>query len=36
VKKITGMKKAMMKTMTESINIPALTFQDELEATNLI
>jgi 2-oxoisovalerate dehydrogenase E2 component (dihydrolipoyl transacylase) len=36
VKKITGMKKAMMKTMTESLSIPFLTFQDELEATQVI
>jgi len=33
---ITGMKKAMTKTMTESRTIPFLTFSDEMDATNLI
>lgn len=36
VKKITGMKKAMTKTMTESLSIPFLTFSDEMDATKLI
>ena len=33
VKKLTGMKKAMTKTMTESRSIPFFTFQDEVDAT---
>ena len=36
VKKITGMKKAMTKTMTEALSIPAFTFSDEMDATTLI
>jgi len=36
VKKLTGMKKAMTKTMTESLSIPFFTFQDEIDASNLI
>lgn len=36
VKNITGMKKAMTKTMTESLSIPFFTFSDEMDATNLI
>lgn len=36
VKRITGMKKAMTKTMTESLSIPAFTFSDEMNATSLI
>lgn len=36
VKKITGMKKAMTKTMTESLSIPFLTYSDEMDATKLI
>jgi 2-oxoisovalerate dehydrogenase E2 component (dihydrolipoyl transacylase) len=36
VKKLTGMKKAMTKTMTESRTIPAFTFQDEIDATDLM
>jgi 2-oxoisovalerate dehydrogenase E2 component (dihydrolipoyl transacylase) len=36
VKKLTGMKKAMTKTMTESRSIPFFTFQDEIDATNLM
>lgn len=36
VKKITGMKKAMTKTMTEALSIPAFTFSDEMDATALI
>lgn len=36
VKKLTGMKKAMTKTMTESRTIPAFTFQDEINATDLM
>jgi 2-oxoisovalerate dehydrogenase E2 component (dihydrolipoyl transacylase) len=30
------MKKAMTKTMTESLSIPFFTFSDEIDATNLI
>jgi len=33
VKQITGMKKAMTKTMTESLSIPFFTFSDEIDAT---
>jgi 2-oxoisovalerate dehydrogenase E2 component (dihydrolipoyl transacylase) len=36
VKRITGMKKAMTKTMTESLTIPFFTFSDEIDATRLI
>ena len=36
VKKITGMKKAMTKTMTEALTIPSFTFSDEMDATALI
>lgn len=36
VKEITGIKKAMTKTMTESKSIPFLTFSDEIDATSLI
>ena len=36
VKKLTGMKKAMTKSMTESRSIPFFTFQDEIDATNLM
>lgn len=36
VKKITGMKKAMTKTMTESLSIPFFTFSDDMNATELI
>jgi len=36
VKKITGMKKAMTKTMTESLTVPFFTFSDEMNATALI
>jgi 2-oxoisovalerate dehydrogenase E2 component (dihydrolipoyl transacylase) len=36
VKKITGMKKAMTKTMTEALSIPFFTFSDEMDATKLI
>ena len=36
VVKITGMKKAMTKTMTESLSIPFFTFSDEFDATNVI
>jgi 2-oxoisovalerate dehydrogenase E2 component (dihydrolipoyl transacylase) len=36
VRKLTGMKKAMTKTMTESRTIPFFTFQDEIEATELM
>jgi hypothetical protein len=33
VKQITGIKKAMTKTMTESLSIPFFTFSDEIDAT---
>lgn len=36
VKKISGMKKAMTKTMTEALSIPFFTFSDEMDATKLI
>ena len=36
VKKITGMKKAMTKTMTEALSIPAFTFSDSMDATALM
>lgn len=36
VKKITGMKKAMTKTMTEALSIPAFTYSDAMDATALI
>ena len=36
MKKITGMKKAMTKTMTEALSIPAFTFSDSMDATALI
>jgi 2-oxoisovalerate dehydrogenase E2 component (dihydrolipoyl transacylase) len=36
VKKITGIKKAMTKTMTEALSIPFFTFSDEMDATKLI
>lgn len=36
MKKITGMKKAMTKTMTESLSIPFFTYSDEIDATELI
>lgn len=36
VKKLTGMKKAMTKTMTESRTIPFFTFQDDIDATSLM
>lgn len=36
VRKLTGMKKAMTKTMTESRSIPAFTFMDEIDATELM
>ena len=35
VKKITGMKKAMTKTMTEALTIPFFTFSDEMDASKL-
>jgi 2-oxoisovalerate dehydrogenase E2 component (dihydrolipoyl transacylase) len=35
VKRLTGMKKAMTKTMTESKSIPAFTFMDEYSSTDL-
>jgi 2-oxoisovalerate dehydrogenase E2 component (dihydrolipoyl transacylase) len=36
VKQITGMKKAMTKTMTEALSIPFFTFSDEIDATKLL
>jgi pyruvate/2-oxoglutarate dehydrogenase complex dihydrolipoamide acyltransferase (E2) component len=36
VKKLTGMKKAMTKTMSESRTIPSFTFQEEIDATELM
>lgn len=36
VVKISGIKKAMVKTMTESLTIPFFTFSDEMDATSLI
>lgn len=36
VKEITGMKKAMTKTMTESRSIPFLTYSDAINASQLI
>ena len=36
VKKLTGIKKAMTKTMTESLHIPFFMFSDELDATDLM
>ncbi len=36
MKQITGIKKAMTKTMTESLTIPFFTLSDEIDATKLI
>ena len=36
VKKLTGMKKAMCKTMTESRTIPFFTFQDDINASEVM
>jgi len=36
VKKIVGIKKAMTKTMTESLTIPTFTYSDDIDATALI
>ena len=36
VKKLTGINKAMTKTMTDALAIPQFTFADEMDATNLI
>jgi pyruvate/2-oxoglutarate dehydrogenase complex dihydrolipoamide acyltransferase (E2) component len=36
VKKITGIKKAMVKTMTEALTIPFFTFSDEMNGSKLI
>ena len=36
MKKITGINKAMVKTMTESLSIPFFTFSDEMDGTSLI
>jgi 2-oxoisovalerate dehydrogenase E2 component (dihydrolipoyl transacylase) len=36
VRKITGMKKAMTKTMTNSLTIPSFTFSDDIDATLLL
>ena len=36
VKKITGIQKAMTKTMTQSLSIPTFTYSDDIDATALI
>ena len=36
MKKITAIKKAMTKTMTEALNIPFFCFSDEMDVTNLM
>lgn len=36
VKKLTGMKKAMTKTMTESRSIPFFTFMEEIDTTQVM
>jgi pyruvate/2-oxoglutarate dehydrogenase complex dihydrolipoamide acyltransferase (E2) component len=36
VKKLTGMKKAMTKTMTESRSIPFFTFMEEVDTSNVM
>lgn len=36
IKKITGMKKAMTKTMTQSLSIPTFTYSDDIDATDLM
>jgi len=36
VRKLTGIKKAMTKTMTESRTIPFFMFSDEVDATELL
>lgn len=36
VKKITGMKKAMTKTMTQALSIPTFTYSDDIDATDLM
>ena len=36
VKKIVGIKKAMTKTMTQSLSIPTFTFSDDADCTKLI
>jgi 2-oxoisovalerate dehydrogenase E2 component (dihydrolipoyl transacylase) len=36
VKRITGIKKAMTKSMTQALTIPTFTFQDDMDATKLI
>jgi len=36
VKKIVGIKKAMTKTMTQSLTVPTFTFSDDMDATQLI
>lgn len=36
VKKITGIKKAMTKTMTQALSIPTFTFSDDIDATDLM
>jgi 2-oxoisovalerate dehydrogenase E2 component (dihydrolipoyl transacylase) len=36
VKKITGIKKAMTKTMTQALTIPTFTYSDDIDATSLM
>lgn len=36
VQKIVGMKKAMTKTMTQSLSVPTFTFSDDMDATQLL
>lgn len=36
VKKITGMKRAMTKTMTQSLSVPTFTNSDDIDGTALI
>jgi 2-oxoisovalerate dehydrogenase E2 component (dihydrolipoyl transacylase) len=36
VKKITGIKKAMTKTMTQALSIPTFTFSDDIDATEMM
>lgn len=36
VVKLVGFKRAMVKTMTESLSIPSFTYSDEMDGTKLI